>query len=65
MQIQFQKRKIYLDTCSIGRSLDNQAQDRIRRETEAVETIVDYFLRVNYIGLPAKLWQLRLRIIPI
>ncbi|MYA70815.1 type II toxin-antitoxin system VapC family toxin [Candidatus Poribacteria bacterium] len=43
MQIQFQKRKIYLDTCSIGRSLDNQAQDRIRRETEAVETIVDYF----------------------
>ena len=43
MQIQFQERKIYLDTCSIGRSLDNQAQERIRRETEAVETIVDYF----------------------
>ena len=43
MQIQFQERRIYLDTCSIGRSLDNQAQERIRRETEAVETIVDYF----------------------
>ena len=43
MQIQFQERKIYLDTCSIGRSLDNQTQDRIRRETEAIETIVDYF----------------------
>ena len=43
MQIQFQERRIYLDTCSVGRSLDNQEQDRIRRETEAVETIVDYF----------------------
>ena len=43
MQIQFQERRIYLDTCSIGRSLDNQAQERMRRETEAVETIVDYF----------------------
>lgn len=43
MQIRFQERKIYLDTCSIGRSLDNQAQERIRRETEAIETIVDYF----------------------
>lgn len=43
MQIQFQERRIYLDMCSIGRSLDNQAQKRIRRETEAVETIVDYF----------------------
>lgn len=43
MQIQFQERRIYLDTCSVGRSLDNQEQDRIRREAEAVETIVDCF----------------------
>ncbi len=43
MQIEFQERRIYLDTCSVGRSLDNQEQDRIRREAEAIETIVDYF----------------------
>ncbi len=43
MQIQFQERRIYLDTCSVGRSLDNQEQDRIRHEAEAVETIVDCF----------------------
>ena len=41
MQIQFQERRIYLDTCTVGRSLDNQTQDRIRRETEAIETIID------------------------
>ena len=43
MQIQFQDLKIYLDTCSVGRPLDDQEQDRIRRETNAVEMIVDYF----------------------
>ena len=43
MQIQFQERRIYLDTCTVGRSLDDQTQDRIRHETEAVETIFDYF----------------------
>ena len=43
MQIQFQERRIYLDTCTVGRSLDDQTQDRIRSETEAIETIFDYF----------------------
>ncbi len=43
MQIQFPARKIYLDTCCVGRPLDDQTQDRIHRETEAVETIVSYF----------------------
>lgn len=43
MQIQFQNRKIYLDTCSLQRSQDDQTQERIRHEAEAVETIVDYF----------------------
>ena len=43
MQIQFPAWKIYLDTCCVGRSLDDQTQDRIHRETEAVETIVSYF----------------------
>ncbi len=52
MQIQFQNLKIYLDTCSVDRPLDNQEQDRIRRETEAVETIT--FSQVNCIGLLAK-----------
>lgn len=43
MQIQFLASKVYLDTCCVGRSLDDQTQDRIRSETEAVETIVNYF----------------------
>ena len=43
MQIQFPPWKIYLDTCCVGRPLDDQTQDRIHRETEAVETIVSYF----------------------
>ena len=43
MQIQFPAWKIYLDTCCVGRPLDDQTQDRIHRETEAVETIVSYF----------------------
>ncbi len=43
MQIQFLASKVYLDTCCVGRPLDDQTQDRIRSETEAVETIVNYF----------------------
>ncbi len=43
MQIQFPAWKIYLDTCCVGRPLDDQTQDQIRSETKAVETIVDYF----------------------
>ena len=42
MQIQSQPLKIYLDNCCLSRSSDNQTQDRIRLETIAVESIVNY-----------------------
>ena len=44
MQMQFHRhQKIYLDTCCLGRPYDDQMQDRVRAETEAVEEILDYF----------------------
>lgn len=43
MQIQSHDRKIYLDTCCVSRSLDDQTQGRIRHETESIEKIVDCF----------------------
>ena len=36
--------KIYLDTCCLSRPFNDQAQIRIRRETEAVEEIFDAFI---------------------
>lgn len=33
--------RIYLDTCCLNRPFDDQAQDRIRLETEALLTIVE------------------------
>ena len=36
--------KIYLDTCCLSRQFNDQAQIRIRRETEAVEEIFDAFI---------------------
>ena len=41
--------KIYLDVCCLNRPFDNQAQDRIRLETEAVVLILD--------RIAAKGWQ--------
>lgn len=35
--------KIYLDTCCLSRSFNDQTQTRIRRETEAIDTILGYF----------------------
>lgn len=42
MQIPIHPLKIYLDNCCLGRSSDNQSQDRIRLEAIAVESIVNY-----------------------
>ena len=35
--------KIYLDTCCLSRLVDELSQDRILREAEAVQTILEYF----------------------
>ena len=36
------KTKIYLDVCCLNRPFDDQTQDRIRLETEAIVTILKY-----------------------
>ena len=41
MQI-LQSWKIYLDTCCLNRLFDPQIQERIRRETEAIEMIFSH-----------------------
>ena len=43
MQTDTQFWKIYLDTCCLSRFFDDQTQDRVRRETEAVDTILETF----------------------
>ncbi len=43
MQNSQQNKKIYLDTCCFSRPFDVQTQNRVRRETEAVEAILEYF----------------------
>lgn len=43
MQTDPQFWKIYLDTCCLSRFFDDQTQDRVRRETEAVGTILETF----------------------
>ena len=34
--------KIYFDTCCLNRPFNDQTQDRIRRETEAIQTLLKY-----------------------
>ena len=43
MQIGTQIWKIYLDTCCLSRFFDDQTQTRIRRETQAIDTILETF----------------------
>ena len=43
MQSSQQNKKIYLDTCCFNRPFDVQTQNRVRREAEAVEIILEYF----------------------
>ena len=43
MKTPFYNWKIYLDTCCLSRPFNDQTQDRIRRETEAIEKILKNF----------------------
>lgn len=54
MQTDTQFWKIYLDTCCLSRFFDDQTQDRIRRETEAVSTILETFRRGEWRWLVSK-----------
>lgn len=44
MKTSFYNWKIYLDTCCLSRPFNDQTQLRIRRETEAIEEILDAFV---------------------
>lgn len=35
--------KIYLDTCCLSRLVDNLTQDRVLREAETIQTLLEYF----------------------
>ncbi len=37
--------RVYLDNCCLSRPLDDQAQDRVRLETEAISQIFDHVVR--------------------
>ncbi len=41
--------KIYLDTCCLNRPFNDQTQDRIRRETEAIQTLLKYRFTEQYL----------------
>ncbi len=43
MQSQFQNWQIYLDTCCLSRLFDEQTQDRIQQETQAIALIIGFF----------------------
>ena len=44
MQTQSQHQHIYLDTCCLGRPFDEQTQERVRHETQALREIGDCFI---------------------
>lgn len=44
MQNQIQNLRIYLDTCCLSRFFDNQTQKRIRQETQAITSILGFFV---------------------
>ena len=43
MQTTLKRWKIYLDNCCLSRPFDDQTQERIRLETEAIVWIIDHF----------------------
>lgn len=43
METYFQLRKIYLDTCCLIRTFDDQTQVRIQHETESIVGIISHF----------------------
>ena len=43
MQMTLKRWRIYLDNCCLSRRFDDQTQDRIRLETEAIVRIIEHF----------------------
>ena len=44
---QAQNLKVYLDTCCVNRLFDVQTQDRVQRETQTINEILNYFLTMR------------------
>lgn len=51
--------KIYLDTCCLNRPFDDQTQERIRLESEAVLAILSRIEKANGIGSAAKCYWMK------
>lgn len=49
VRTQIQNLKIYLDTCCLSRPFNDQTQNRIRRETDAIEKIFDAFITNHWL----------------
>ena len=58
MQTDIQFWKIYLDTCCLSRFFDDQTQTRIRRETEAISTILETFRYGEWKWLVSKVLEI-------
>lgn len=58
MRTDIQFWKIYFDTCCLSRFFDDQTQDRIRRETEAVSTILETFRHGEWRWLVSKVLEI-------
>ena len=58
MQIGTQIWKIYLDTCCLSRFFDDQTQIRVRRETEAIDTIFENFRSERWKWIVSKVLEI-------
>ncbi len=56
--------KIYLDTCCLNRFFDPQTQGRIRRETEAVDTILARVNTAHWIWIASSVLKFEIIQIP-
>ncbi len=52
--------KIYLDTCCLNRPFDDQSQERIRLETEAVMIILARLSRKEWIWLGSQALEIEI-----
>ena len=56
--------KIYLDVCCLNRPFDDQSQDRIRFESEAILTILGYHGNKNWILIGSEVIDIEISKIP-
>jgi len=56
--------KIYLDNCALSRPFDNQSQERIRLETEAIMVILSRMERKEWVWLGSQALQMEIDQMP-